>query len=424
MPTRTQMPGPVPTPAHVPARFAVPKVLLHLGVALLALASAGSLARSPDPLLSLPWAVQVWLGAMATWFAWRQGRPPREGGRGTEATRLSKKRAERVARAVLVLGYACLVILPLATEWPTYKYPALAPVYSALPSLLPYAPGWAASGISPNQTGGILAAIATFATGMPFPRLSTPVTATRGRRERRVRRVHPVPTLLAILSTGYVILSGSRAALLALVVAVLFVLVLRHRRTLWAVAGLAAIPVAAVAVRPSLPGRLIARLLHEEPLQTKLLARVDIWTSAVHGIADHPFAGIGLGTLNDVLPSRYPYGSVGLTYTVTQAHNFVLDTALTIGIPGAIGLVCLLTGILWTGVAASRTRTPTSGTILGLTAIAVVFVVFGTTDSLSLSSPSSLLLWVVVCGISSTGYLQDRTQPSFDFHPGTLYDEE
>ena len=45
----------------------------------------------------------------------------------------------------------------------------------------------------------------------------------------------------------------------------------------------------------------------------------------------HPFTGIGLGSLNDVLPIRYPYESVGLTYTVTQAHNAVLDTALTMG---------------------------------------------------------------------------------------------
>jgi len=63
---------------------------------------------------------------------------------------------------------------------------------------------------------------------------------------------------------------------------------------------------------------------------------------------------------------------------------------------------------MWAGVRASRERTFASQTIVGLTAVTVVFMVFVITDSLSLASPSSLLLWVVVSGIFYTGYLQDK----------------
>ncbi|MHB9116579.1 MAG: O-antigen ligase family protein [Thermoleophilia bacterium] len=400
-----------PPSTHAPTST----VLIQLGAALLALGFAVSLAYSPDPLTTLPWAIQGWLGAAAAWVAWNRGGTTGARGRRATGSFSLEIRAARVMRTILVSGYACLALLPTATDWPTYKYPTLARVYGALPSLLPYAPDWASSGISPNQTGGILAAVGASAFCLALPRLPrTPSSA-------RVRRSHPAATLLAVLSTAAVLLSGSRAALVALVVAVLFTLVLRDRRIVWAVAGMAAALFAASVVRPALPEALLTRLLHEEPLQAKLLARVDIWSSALHGIADHPFAGIGLGTLNDVLPIRYPYGSVGLTYSVTQAHNAVLDTALTMGIPGAFGLILLVTGVVWAGVSAGRTQSCASAPMMGLTVAAVVFVIFGVTDALSLASPSSLLLWLLLCGLFYTGYLQESTHDRFDMGTQYLY---
>ncbi len=400
-----------PTPTRAPASA----VLIQLGAALLALGCAVSLAYSPDPMTTLPWAIQGWLGAAVAWAAWNRGRTTSARGRLATSSSTPETRAARVTRAILLSGYTCVVLLPAATDWPTYKFPALARVYGALPSLLPYAPGWASSGISPNQTGGVLAAVGASAFCLALPRLSEAAGSAR------VRRFHPAATLLTVLSTAAVLLSGSRAALVALVIAVLFTLILRDRRIVWTVAGMAVALVSASVVRPSFPGELMTRLLHEEPLQTKLLARVDIWTSALHGIADHPFAGIGLGALNDVLPIRYPYGSVGLAYTVTQAHNAVLDTALTVGIPGAIGLVLLITGVVWAGVKASREQSCASTPMMGLTAATVVFVVFGITDALSLASPSSLLLWLTLCALFYTGYLQGSMHDHFDMRTQYLY---
>jgi O-antigen ligase len=109
-----------------------------------------------------------------------------------------------------------------------------------------------------------------------------------------------------------------------------------------------------------------------------------------------------LGTLNEVLPVRYPYGVVGLDYSVTQAHNIVLDTALSMGLVGAAGLLLALGGALWCGLRGDNNRadpgTSTAGT-RAFTAVLITFTVFGTTDSLGFSSASSLVFWAALAGL-------------------------
>lgn len=385
------------------SRLDAPAFLIRLGVALTALGFAVSLAASPDPVAGLPWALQGWLGAALTWTAWRAGasRPvdgPKEPHKPAEETR-----AAFVARCFLTLGYTAAVALPAVTDWPTHKFPVLTDVYGALPSLLPHAPALA-EGVSPNQTGGVLAAVAAFSATLLLASVSA------DGRSIHTTRVRYAAAGLAALATAGVLLSASRSAFAALSAAVLLTFTLRDRRGVWALAAAAGALLVAIVARPSLPGEVVSLLLHEEPLQAKLLARADIWASALRGVADHPFSGIGLGTLNDVLPVRYPYGSVGLSYTVTQAHNIVLDTALTMGLPAAFGLVLLSTGVVWTGVRARHERKRSSATIMGLTAIVVVFLTFGIADALSLSSPSSSILWIAISGIFYTGYLQGNSQ--------------
>lgn len=389
-----------PPPLRAPAAL----VLIRLGIALLVLGYAVSLAASPLPSAGLPWAVQGWAGAAAAWAAWVWGGRPSAAGalRGGD---VPDRRAVAVERCAVGLGYVLTALLPTITRWPAYKFQGLTSLYGALPSLLRYLPDRAAQGVSPNQTGGVLAAVAALAVCLLLLRTAADADSPR---DRGTRGGRAAPAVLSALSGTFVLLSGSRAALAALVAALLVVALLRDRRSAWAVAGLTVGSLAAVIARPSLPRELMARLLHEEPLQAKLLARADIWASALRGIADHPFAGIGLGTLNDVLPARYPYGSVGLDYSVSQAHNIVLDTALTMGVPAALGLVSLVAGLLIVGFHSRSERTHTSKLVLGLVAVIIVFVVFGMTDALSLSSPTSLVLWMTTCGVFATGYIQRR----------------
>jgi exopolysaccharide production protein ExoQ len=187
---------------------------------------------------------------------------------------------------------------------------------------------------------------------------------------------------------------------MAVGVALVVSLVVRDRRWLLLPAAGAAAMVVIVLVHPDTPRALLEVFLRDETIETKLVARLDIWRSVLRAIQDHPFTGIGLGVLNQILPFRYPYETVGLSFTVTHAHDIYLDTALTLGIAGLVGLLLVLAGIVWTALAipvhffAARTYA------LGMLASAVVFMVFGITDSLSLSTPSSLVLWAWVVTLS------------------------
>ena len=173
-------------------REATPILLVRLGTVLLLLAAAASLMASPDRGAGAPWAALVAAGAVLVWTAagrgWLGGTPDRgDGARGR-----SSARGPGAARTALAVGYVCLLALPLLTDWPIAKLPALSQVYVAIPSLLPYAPEWVAPGISPNQTGGILAGALAFAAALFIP-IKGP--GQRGPRLRRLRR-EAAPLLL------------------------------------------------------------------------------------------------------------------------------------------------------------------------------------------------------------------------------------
>ena len=402
------------------AREPSPILLIRLGTALLVLAAAASLVGSPNRGASVPWIGLVAAGAVLVWLAagGRQddrGQVP-AGGRGVggdaprkAARRLSDRmRGMAAARAALAVGYSCLVILPLLTEWPAYKLPALSRVYAAIPSLIPYAPAWLAPGLSPNQTGGVLAACLALAAAF-FVR-----TNRGGPVEPYLRGLRRMAAPLLIVGTPVLLATGSRAALAGLAAAVITGYIVLNPRMAWATAAVVAAAVAISLAAPDLPRGLLQRFLHDEPLQIKLLARVDIWASALKGIADHPFAGIGPGTLNQVLPARYPYGEVGIGYTVTQAHNIVLDTALTMGIVGAVGVVCAVAGGMWWGFRQARVAAPSgvhayaadthaarvqATCAHAFTAPLVTFTVFGVTDALSFASPAGLVFWMSLAGL-------------------------
>jgi O-antigen ligase len=140
--------------------------------------------------------------------------------------------------------------------------------------------------------------------------------------------------------------------------------------------------------------------VHDETLDTKLVARLDIWSSALRGIQDHPLTGIGLGVFNQVMPVRYPYQTVGLSYPVTQAHNLFLDVALAIGLPGTIGLGMLLLGSVLLAIAGLRLERTSRVVSLGILASIAAFLAFGITDQISLSIPSSFIVWLWVCALA------------------------
>lgn len=349
---------------------------VRVGAGGLGVALVFSLWASPDRTISLPWFAVAMVGVILVLVV--TGRPLPAIARRVRPTHL--------LWFFLAAGFVTLVVTLLTTRWPAYKLPWLTSVYAALPSIRSLPLWWTQAGLQPNQTGGFLALVTAFA------------AAVAG--APSLRRLYRWPAVfLTVAGFVVVFMTGSRAALAGLVLAVLLVAVLRTSRWLWAWgSGLVALVLGLLASGQLT--RIFHFFVYDETLDTKLVARLDIWSSALSGIQDHFLTGIGLGVFNQVMPTRYPYQTVGLSFPVSQAHNLFLDTALAIGVPGMISLLLLLVGCVTLAVQGLKQSDLIGAVSIGMLASIIVYLIFGVADSISLSVPTSFIIWLWVCALA------------------------
>lgn len=354
--------------------------LVQAGAILLGTAILASLFATPSVSASAPW--------IATGLA----------GCGLVLTAImTPRRRLWTPRRITFTGVALCAFLfvagVLTIDWPEYKYAWLSPLYQHMPSLSSLGIQGLGEGLQPNQIGGVWAAATAFCTAVGLASLGRQGDTTGGRKP-----ILCASWLAAVIGACLVFLSGSRAALAALAVAVVCALVICSRRWLLLfVPGIAALCMAQASHHRLIPS-VAQLLLHDEGATTKAVTRLDIWGSALRAFEDHPLTGIGLGVFNNIVPVRYPYSSVGLTYSVSQAHNVFLDTAVSLGIVGLAGLLLALIGTSLLAIRIRAKRDDRSPLALGLLSVLVVYIVFGIPDALSFSSPSSLVLWVSLSG--------------------------
>jgi putative inorganic carbon (HCO3(-)) transporter len=78
-----------------------------------------------------------------------------------------------------------------------------------------------------------------------------------------------------------------------------------------------------------------------------LKMRVEIWSTAVKGIQDFPFTGMGLNTFRKLDKVLYP-NSVIVSYSdLGHAHNEFLQAGVDLGILGMIAFISLYIGSFW-----------------------------------------------------------------------------
>jgi O-antigen ligase len=343
-------------------------VFIRSGAALIGVATLFSWWASPDRLAGLPWSLITLAGCALVLVV-----------AGPALGILTRRLTPRhILWFFLVATLLALLSALLTSRWPSYKLSWLDQLYRALPSITSLS--WGKAGLQPNQTGGFLAVCTAFA-------------ATIAASPRTSRRTRWIALGLTIAGTLVVFMTGSRAALAGLAVVYVAILVIRTRRVLWAWACAVVVLVVALTVS-GWSSRLLGFFLADEGLNTKLASRLDIWSSALRGIEDHFFTGIGLGVFNHVIPARYPYHVVGLAFPVSQAHNLFLDVTLAIGFPGLVGLALLVAGCFILALEWIRDDNSTAPIALGLLASLVVYLVFGLTDSISLSVPTSFIMWL------------------------------
>lgn len=64
-----------------------------------------------------------------------------------------------------------------------------------------------------------------------------------------------------------------------------------------------------------------------------LVGRPELWSSALYGIQDFPFTGMGMNTFRQVVHVLYPLFSISPEMDIGHAHNEFLQAGLDLGIP-------------------------------------------------------------------------------------------
>ena len=161
--------------------------------------------------------------------------------------------------------------------------------------------------------------------------------------------------------TYAILLTGSRAAIVALAVGIaIFVVqnVLSGKVSLFAKIGIVALVFLFVAVivlnaDSILPRNLYDRIFVSSYADSSNAHRLELWSFGLEGFLRRPFFGYGIGNYN-----YYVINVLGMTqHTVVVAHNTYLDALLDLGIVGLLPILALVLGRL-KGVARSKVLFP------------------------------------------------------------------
>jgi len=197
---------------------------------------------------------------------------------------------------------------------------------------------------------------------------------------------------LLVVSSVTLVAMQSRGALLGvgLVSAVALLAFSRGARILAALA-LGVIILGSVMLGP----RAIARDVFDwagPAMEQTVTIRLSIWSRAIVGIQDFPWAGMGMNVARTVLPVTPP------RIETAHAHNHLLQAALDLGIPGLIAymsiwaVVAVLLARVWLRSRQIEYRVAAAGLAAGLTA----HFIFGMTDAIPLGSKVGVLFWLTL----------------------------
>jgi hypothetical protein len=286
----------------------------------------------------------------------------------------------------------------VGTDWTTSKVPLLSPmsraVYPQLPALVRGVPR-AETGFHPNQVGGTLTLFVPLAAALLLHRL-------------RHRRLDPGWVLSTLGLAATLVVTASVAVLtqsrmtwfgLALSLGGLGLVWGRWTRVLVAVTAVAAVALVAVfgvewITQPF--GLQVTAALGE---RISWAGRAEIWRRAVRVIRDHPLTGIGFDTLFPVIHARYPTFLIRPGHDGTHAHNFFLQVALDLGLPGLVAFLWLLgafgwmVGRVYREVEGPAHRPAYQALALGLLGGVAAQLVYGLADAIALGQKPGVFLW-------------------------------
>jgi hypothetical protein len=185
-----------------------------------------------------------------------------------------------------------------------------------------------------------------------------------GDRGRRARWLAGAALLAA---PAMMLLSGSRAAILASMlgsVAMVFTTVKRRTVAVVAALGLAVVFLVAAVVAHAVPGNgAIVQVLREVSSPEFLLVhfrdnRQAVWSAAGRAFLEQPLAGGGPGSLYQRLGEFYAAADPGWRPAQENAHNYFLQLAAETGVLGVLAFGALVWSVLRPVLAHWRTSSP------------------------------------------------------------------
>jgi putative inorganic carbon (HCO3(-)) transporter len=368
--------------------FPVRSTPLNISAGLIAGMATISLLITPDMTLTLPKAAGLFLGVAALYAIVDVSRLP--GG------------SALIVGGLIVLGLGVSMLGLVGMQW-LEKVGPLAAITASLPRFITGLPG-AAEGFHPNEVAGALLWIIPLALALSIMLLRKPSTR---------RWLGIITGLAGLWMLGVLLLSQSRSGWFGLTAAILIVLALVSRRLRWLMAGLVVIVSLVVIVVG--PNRIGSSLFGSVPNNIALDStqkglsslnwnfRAEVWQTAVEGVSDFPFTGMGIGTFRKIGRLFYPL-SISPDYDFAHAHNELLQAALDLGVPGLVALLAMYFGTfgmlwsLWNGAPDLETRYMA----LGLAGCLLAHVIYGFTDAVALGAKPGVIFWILLgltCGL-------------------------
>jgi putative inorganic carbon (hco3(-)) transporter len=131
-----------------------------------------------------------------------------------------------------------------------------------------------------------------------------------------------------------------------------------------------------------------------------LEGRLELWQRAIYIVQDFSLTGIGLHTFSVVLDLFYPLFVIGPDSQMPHAHNFFLQIAVDMGMPGFVAFWMLLGAwgcIVWELFRSTVPKAPMAvfrPIVLGLAGGVMAHLIYGLTDTIALGEKAGIVLWV------------------------------
>jgi putative inorganic carbon (HCO3(-)) transporter len=303
-----------------------------------------------------------------------------------------------VAIAGLCILMAALVVVDVAPSSST----GIASVFNVLWVFHRLAtPALSTSPIHPNELAGVLAVIvpATLGFGL-YSLIELPATQ---RYEPRlfVAYFSIAAGFLGLLGLW---LTHSRSAFFgtSFSIALLLLLALKSTRRPWlssvrllamllVVAGVGVTVWFTAIVLPSLEAS--TKASSSETFQSRL----NLWQTSLVMVEDFPITGVGPGQFDSAYQMMYALIPAPPGEVVPHAHNQLLDTAVELGIPGAIAWCALMIMCLLTSLRASRSDdAAVRSTAVGVGVSIVSANLYGLADAIALGARGGFAIWIVI----------------------------